>query len=115
MPLLTRWQGLGSLLLAGLAFWASRFLLPLLDETTGLYDMGYIQRVFVAAFYLFSVDFVAWLLFQTSFPTINDYLDNSGCRVDWKKLQPVQRIIISFIAIIFIFTVVLVCLSLVPI
>lgn len=69
-------QGLLAAVIAVGIFLGSPIILGWYDPTAGTFDVGYLQRVAVAAVFFLFGTFLAWIALQIDWPDINKYVDS---------------------------------------
>lgn len=69
------WNELWSLPLALILWWASPWLLRLVDPTAGTYDAGIFQIILFTVIQAMVYHAVAWILIKMTFPGVYKYID----------------------------------------
>ncbi len=113
--ILSNWQGLAALIIAGAVFYLSPALLRMLDPTAGAFDIGYLQRPLVAAAYFFFATFCVWTALQIDWPTADQWVDAGGFRKDWEALLPKHRVICLLAVLAGLLAAFLISMALVPV
>jgi hypothetical protein len=111
-------QGLLAAVLAVGIFLGSPFLLHYFDETAGTFDVGYLQRVAVAAVFFLFGTFLAWIALQIDWPDVNKYIDSDekdGFGHDFQKQSAKFKIIATMILFFGILIAFLISMALVPV
>lgn len=97
----THLQWISLLLLSFSALILSGQGLRYVDPTVGIFDLGFVQSVFVATFFSsFSFAF-SFLSLQLACPSIDGWLDREGFRHAWCKLRERDQVVITLCAISF--------------
>lgn len=94
--LLRQSQGLISVCIAVVVWWASAGVIHSVDPTAGSYDTGALNGLLMGVVaYMLSV-WLAWLVLQLEFPSfLNKYIDHldlNSWAQDWRVVKPEVRI-----------------------
>jgi hypothetical protein len=111
-------QGLFAAAIAVGIFLGSPFVLHFFDETAGTFDIGYLQRVAVAAVFFLFGTFLAWLALQIDWPDVNKYVDDdnaNGFGSDFHKQSAKFKIIATMILFFGLLAAFLISMALVPV
>lgn len=113
--LISNWRGAIALLIAAGLFILSPGILRLFDPTSGVFDVGYLQRPLVAAAYFFFATFCVWTTLQIDWPTADQWIDRGGFRRDWETLLPRHRVVLMIAVLFGLLAVFLASMALVPV
>lgn len=111
-------QGLLAAVIAVGIFLGSPYVLGWIDPTAGTFDIGYLQRVAVAAVFFLFGTFLAWIALQLDWPDINKYVDSDekdGFAQDFAKQSAKFKIIATGIVFFLLLAAFLVSMALVPV
>lgn len=109
-------QGLLAAVLAVGIFLGSPYVLGWIDPTAGSFDVGYLQRVAVAAVFFLFGTFLAWIALQIDWPDINKYVDSDdGFGKDFSKQSAKFKIIATGIVFFLLLAAFLISMALVPV
>ena len=99
---------------AAVLFMGSIEVLRWIDPTAGVYDIGFLQKPFVAAFwYTFTLG-VAWLVARLWLPTIINWVTDGGFSEAWKELTGREKVYVALGSLAFLILTMLWTLTSVP-
>lgn len=84
-------QGAVSVAIAIGIFWFGGNLIQAVDPTAGRYDTGAIHGLMMGAVAFLTAGWLAWLVFQLEWPTLNNHIDFNQWAQDWRVMRPEHR------------------------
>jgi hypothetical protein len=110
-------QGLLAAVIAVGIFLGSPILLGWLDPTAGTFDIGYLQRVAIAAVFFLFGTFLAWIALQIDWPDVNKYVDSDekGFGDDFSQQSAKFKIITTMLLFFGLLAAFLISMALVPV
>ena len=85
-------QGIVSLVIGVLAFWFGGNLIQSIDPTAGRYDTGAIHGLITGSVAYLTAVWLAWMVLQIEWPTLNEHIDLQKWLQDWRVIRPEQRV-----------------------
>ena len=72
--------------------WKSGQWIQGIDPTAGAYDPSVFQGLLLGAVAFLTSVWLAWMVFQLEWPSLNKYIDFSQWSQDWRVLRPEHRV-----------------------
>lgn len=85
-------QGAISLGIGVLVFWFGGNLIQAVDPTAGRYDTGALHGLITGAVAYLTAVWLAWMVLQIEWPTLNEHIDLQKWVQDWRTIRPEQRV-----------------------
>ena len=103
-------QGFWAFIISASIFWFSGPIVQRFDPTAGVWDRGSIHGLAIGAATYFLSVWLAWIVFQIEWPSLDRHIDESKWVQDWRSTSPHIRLLYSFLVWAILFAGAIACL-----